>query len=209
MKRSMERRFMRNWDIWRPFTLMVVFEPDAFADLPDWSPGEDYRICIDRESWVRENPDGTWDAVVAHVGPQEPYETWTMHLTDGYLVGELIDKPHRVGRLPTRPDWGTVLTRTPSAQHPAGQVAAYWNEFAEHWGFRPKTTWNYLRAFGHTRLGPGHSHVRIDVSPAWDDYELARRTVTRIHRTFRSQVRFYGPARGALRGLPEGPAYDA
>jgi hypothetical protein len=54
-------------------------------------------------------------------------------------IGDLHDKPHRVGWLgdPGYKDGGQILNRTALANHPLGAVHAWWDGFYDVYGFTP------------------------------------------------------------------------
>jgi hypothetical protein len=132
----------------------VLFQPDAFADAPIWSPGEGFVPAIDNYSWYRRDDDGLVTAVVTEVfaGPpsgdeEVTTETWAVVLdtkNDGgeSLFYELWNKPRRVRYLLDYPDSGygrsRIVSRKPlTKDHFSNRVSEYWEVFQSKNGFVP------------------------------------------------------------------------
>lgn len=183
-------------------TILAAFPRDAFAHAPDWSPGPGFRTCIEQRSWMRERDNGRVEAV-AIVWPRtsqpawdgstwgDGNEVWHVEIPrdDFPGVGELYDKPHRVGWLgdPGYDGDGQIISRAPLVDHPLGRVHAWWNGFEDHYGFTPRLL-DYdepLLASGrqwltlHSQLYPDNGLRRLSNAAVW------------LHRQFGAEIRVY------------------
>ncbi|MFG2847458.1 hypothetical protein ACGF12_30460 [Kitasatospora sp. NPDC048296] len=153
MKRTLEKSVMSAvLATWNParhhenagaVAVRITFPADAFPQAPAWSPGDRFEACRAGQAWIRRTPEAT-TMVVA--GAQLPLrvagvpggpEVWTVNGPPGAeRPAFLWEQPARVTELRREP--GTRVDREPLAGHPAAAAAAFWEAFAEQWGFRPE-----------------------------------------------------------------------
>lgn len=181
--------------------MVVSFPEGAFADVPEWSPGEGFAVTVEDVAWRRDNGDGTVTAVVAGVGPAGPPaleggrwaepEVWTVTApaASPYVGGVTMwDKPHKVMGLLGAP--GAVVRREPYAGHPVEDVHRYWEAFERRWGFVPRRMRQGLVPFGDRRrwvaleTEPGHPYLP-------SERDLLECTV-RLAREYGARARVYG-----------------